>query len=303
MLREEVKGRINMILVQTGLGRIEEVNISDCVVVVLFKFTPDTVKSLWSRIVFDLSINRLANGILDIPMRLFSDNLAVIWVGYQAIVCQSSSQHDLIDFSSVLFSKPEIPHSISLAIGGPCGVGKTTLIRNLKRSSIGGRVRTYIAYTTRPRRKFEVHGVDYFFVNPEDLHRYQNDPRFINFVEARGYWYWTEPARFFESKWNEDDAIHLSTITQSHEFLERRIIVPDLKWIWLDAQEGVLRQRLSKRGDDNIENSLELNKRMASQDKTGLVSLNITAESDNSEEILLKLIQFIETISKERGLK
>ena len=79
-----------------------------------------------------------------------------------------------------------------------------------------------------------------------------------------------------------------------HEFLARRDIAPDLQWIWLDANPKVLRQRLEKRGDQNVAQSLAQNVRLEGQGRTGLVSLYINTEVESIEASLQKLLDFIE---------
>ncbi len=256
------------------------------------------LRCLWVKLVYDLSKKGLVNGILDISLRQIDSNSAVIWVKDYSIICRGFvSSVGQPETNAIATAKPVIPPAATLAIGGPCGVGKTTLLKMLRLSAVGNRVKTYIAYTTRPRREYEINGSDYIFVDPQNLPAYQNNPRFINFVEARGYWYWTDPAEFFESRWRDQDAIHVFTITQVHEFLERRAVTPDLRWVWLHAEETDLRRRMEKRGDVDVESSMAHNMRLNEQDRTGFVALTLVTKENDFESPLQELLRFITVTS------
>ncbi|HLC94940.1 MAG TPA: AAA family ATPase [Patescibacteria group bacterium] len=187
--------------------------------------------------------------------------------------------------------------NIYLAIGGPSGAGKTTLIEELKHSPIGHRIRTHIAYTTRPKRGKEVNGVHYFFVEHENLPKYQADPRYIHFVKARENWYWHDSAELSNLQ-NQDGSIHIFTVTQAKEFLEKQRSIPELKWVWLYAEEDVLRQRLERRGDVDVEKSLEHNKRLIDQSKSSLVSMFLKTKTHSISDSLQQVLQFIRTLEQ-----
>ena len=229
------------LLMSSPSGKIVQVGSGSHCVFELPNFTPDIAERLWVRLVLGLTERKLVNGILDMPIAQQRDH-AIIWVKDFKILCRATGANQGLGFLEKL--RPSLPSAMTLAIGGPTGVGKTTLILCLLASSVGKRVRRYVAYTTRPPRSNETNGVDYHFVEPADMQSYRSNPRFTGFVEARGYWYWTEPSNFFKVRWSAPKAIHVFSITQVHEFLARRDIVPDLQWIWLDASPEVLRQRL-----------------------------------------------------------
>ena len=284
------------LLASFSWGEVVYVTLGSHCVFELPNFTLDIVEELWVRLVLGLTERKLVNGILDMPITQQRD-CAVIWAKDFKVICRAAGASQ--DQSFLEKPRPSLPPAMTLAIGGPTGVGKTTLIRRLLASSVGERVRRYVAYTTRPSRSHETNGVDYHFVEQADMPSYQNNPRFTGFVEARGYWYWTEPSNFFKVRWSAPKTIHVFSITQVHEFLARRDIVPDLQWIWLDASSEVLRQRLKKRGDRNISQSLAQNVRLEGQDRTGLVSLHINTEVENIEASLQKLLNFIKKVQEE----
>lgn len=296
----DLRQRLEHLLAATRLGTLTEVVASSHYVVAMAAFTEEAVKALWVKIVFDLSAKGLVNGILDVPIAQINDQLAIIWVNGLPIICVRSDQISGLGMDGVASQRPSLPASICLVIGGPSGVGKTTLIERLQTSSIGHRVKCYIAYTTRPRRPHETNGVDYFFVEPIELNVYRRNPRFINFVEARGYWYWSDPAAFFESRWRDANLVHVFAVTQTHEFIERRKVIPDLLWVWLDTSEVDLRRRLEKRGDSDIGKSIAQNHRLMKQDRTGLVSLELAMETGGVDVSLGKLLEFIASVERKQ---
>lgn len=254
-------------------------------------------RSLWVKIVSEFSKKGLVNGILDVPFQCFEENFAMMWVKDIAIICSAlgpalASQKAKIGNGL----RPILPTAVCLAIGGPSGVGKTTLITKLKNSDIGKRIKTYTAYTTRPQRENEVNGVDFNFVDLKELSLYRNDPRFVNFIEARGNWYWIDPSDFFWSRWHHKKVVHIFLVTQTHEFVEKRTLVPDLHWVWLHAEEQDLRSRLEKRKDGDVEKSLAQNQRLLTQDRTDLVSFVVLTKTDKTDFVLEETLNIIKKI-------
>lgn len=283
--------QIDQLLRHHSFGFVSGVAERD-VIVTLPVFTADIVKSLWVCFVYEFSKIGVISGIPDAPMVSVSENMTIVWLRKTRIICPSSiDQINMEVVESII--RPALPRAVCLAIGGPSGVGKTTLLKRLRFSIIGDRVKTYTPYTTRSKRDGEIHGKDYYFVDPKDLSQYRTNPRFINFVEARGSWYWADPVEFFKSRWQEERAIYLSIITQAHEFINKRIIVPDIHWVWLDADSGDLRQRLTARGDTDIEKSLAQNKLLDMQDKSDLISLMIRSENGDFNSPAQEILSFI----------
>ena len=75
-----------------------------------------------------------------------------------------------------------------LVISGPSGVGKSTIINNLNRED---GVYFSVSYTTRPIRKNEKHGVDYFFIDKEKFDHMIKENSFVEYEEYGGHMYGT----------------------------------------------------------------------------------------------------------------
>ncbi len=78
---------------------------------------------------------------------------------------------------------------LSFVISAPAGTGKTTLVEMLKREF--SCIRTTISYTTRNKRPQEIHGVDYYFVTPEEFEKKSKNGDFIEEVSLYSHRYAT----------------------------------------------------------------------------------------------------------------
>lgn len=86
-----------------------------------------------------------------------------------------------------------------IVVSGPSGVGKTTLVQRLLRTSPVVLVKS-ISATTRPPRPAEVEAVDYYFLNRPDFERKRDAGEFLEWAEVHrsGFLYgtlWTEVDR------------------------------------------------------------------------------------------------------------
>jgi len=76
-----------------------------------------------------------------------------------------------------------------LVISAPAGAGKTTLYKRLLQVFP---FFTYsISFTTRPARKNEIEGVDYYFVSPEEFEKMIRQEAFLEWAQVHGQFYGT----------------------------------------------------------------------------------------------------------------
>jgi guanylate kinase len=87
---------------------------------------------------------------------------------------------------------------VLFVISAPSGAGKTTLCKEI--IDIFPNLRHSISYTTRPPRKAEVHGRDYFFVGKEEFSRMACAGEFAEWAEVHGNLYGTSLATLNESR-------------------------------------------------------------------------------------------------------
>jgi guanylate kinase len=79
-----------------------------------------------------------------------------------------------------------------IVISGPSGVGKTTIVKELLEESPLPLVLS-VSATTRAPRAGEQHGIDYYFLTPEEFARKRAAGEFLECCEVfgRGRWYGT----------------------------------------------------------------------------------------------------------------
>ncbi|HAH45664.1 guanylate kinase [Gimesia sp.] len=84
---------------------------------------------------------------------------------------------------------PDIP---IIVLSGPTASGKTTIVNRLMQDTPVKLVKA-ISATTRPRRKGEVNGEDYYFLTTEEFEKRQENNEFLECeqVHGLGYWYGT----------------------------------------------------------------------------------------------------------------
>lgn len=149
------------------------------------------------------------------------------------------------------------PHMV-IAIGGPSAAGKTSVAKALH-AVMPGAIHRYVGYTSRPRRPAEVEGIDYYFRTDSERLKMQCDPRYDNFVEARGNWYWTCPGHILREMWLNMFGIHVFFISKIRDFADKQLLFPLMKWVWLEAPEKTIRSRLMERGTGDVESSMAYN--------------------------------------------
>lgn len=79
-----------------------------------------------------------------------------------------------------------------VVLSGPSGSGKTTIVHRLLKVSPVKLVKS-VSATTRPPRRGEVDGEDYYFLSPEEFERRRKRGEFLECAEVHrsGYWYGT----------------------------------------------------------------------------------------------------------------
>ena len=99
---------------------------------------------------------------------------------------------------------------VMLIISSPSGAGKTTLAHALIKSDPN--MRLSVSVTTRPKRKNEVHGKDYYFISREEFDDMLSKNLLLEHAEVFGYHYGTP-------------------LKQTQELLEKGMdIVYDIDW-------------------------------------------------------------------------
>lgn len=128
-------------------------------------------------------------------------------------------------------------------IAAPSGAGKTTLVRVLTESIPD--IKVSVSHTTRPRRKNEVDGEDYYFVDKAEFQRLIAQDDFLEHATVFDNWYGTSKSMVSKALAEGSDVI-LEIDWQGHQQIKK--LFPDAIGIFiLPPSLDVLRERLIRR--------------------------------------------------------
>ena len=138
-----------------------------------------------------------------------------------------------------------------IVISAPSGAGKTTLVREM----IGRRPEELVfsvSYTTRPPRRKEVDGVDYFFVSEEKFRAMVSADAFLESARVFGHRYGTS-REYVEGLREAGKTVLLEIDWQGAEQIRSREPAAVSVFVLPPGRE-VLEQRLKGRGTDSMAN-------------------------------------------------
>jgi guanylate kinase len=160
-----------------------------------------------------------------------------------------------------VFQRPTIANLIVLS--GPSGVGKSTVLKRLL-ARHSDRLRLSVSATTRPPRRGETDGVDYYFLTSVEFERRRLAGEFLECCEVfgRGHWYGTLLAEVTPSR-NGQKWVVLDIDVDGAEKVRRQ--VPTAVTIFLrPSSDEELERRLRGRqteSDEAIARRLEVARR------------------------------------------
>ena len=137
-------------------------------------------------------------------------------------------------------------------VSAPSGAGKTTLCKEVLRriQAEGAReLRWSCSYTTRPARRGEVHGQDYFFVSDEEFDRMVRAGEFAEWAMVHGHKYGTS-LRYLEQAEAEGTDLLLEIDWQGARQLREKSARGRFIFV-LPPSWQALQERLIKRGTDS----------------------------------------------------
>jgi guanylate kinase len=142
------------------------------------------------------------------------------------------------------------PHKpLVYIISAPSGSGKSTLVSELLK--MVPNLDFSISYTTRPPRRSEQNGKQYFFVSRADFQQMIRDDEFLEHAEVFGYLYGTA-RRFLREAEQKGHDLLLDIDVQGARQVKQRL--PDAISIFiLPPDRKTLEWRLRKRSEDSEE--------------------------------------------------
>lgn len=124
-----------------------------------------------------------------------------------------------------------------IALIGPSGSGKTTIEQELIKR---GYKRT-ISFTTRPPRKGEKHGLNYYFISEDKFKENIQMGLVAEFSTYKGHLYGLPLSEL------SDDAV---VVVEPIGFLKLKEKFSNVIGCYLDCEENIRRQRMLDRGDE-----------------------------------------------------
>ena len=143
-------------------------------------------------------------------------------------------------------------------ISSPSGAGKTTICNKIINQN--SNIKLSISYTTRPKRKYEIDGVDYFFVDRKKFIYLKRKDFFVETANVFDYLYGS-PYKNIKKTFKDGNHILFDIDWQGANKLRRKFSKNDIiDFFILPPSKKELKKRLVKRGRDN---SIEIKKRLS----------------------------------------
>jgi guanylate kinase len=137
-------------------------------------------------------------------------------------------------------------------VSGPSGVGKDTVIEALRKLPSAAHYHYVVTCTTRPRRPYEIDGVHYHFMEPEDFRRLRDAAGLLEANEVHGHWYGT-PREDVRIALQQGDNVILKIDVQGAAVIKQK--VPEALLVFLIAPSdedlfGRLQARATETADE-----------------------------------------------------
>ena len=139
---------------------------------------------------------------------------------------------------------------LMLVLSSPSGAGKTSICKKLLETEKG--LLMSISYTTRPKRKSENDGEDYFFVKKKEFDELQSKNYFVESALVFDHYYGT-PKNFIERNLKKGIDILFDIDWQGAQKLVDYSKNDVVSIFILPPSNKILLERLKKRNEDSIE--------------------------------------------------
>ena len=158
-----------------------------------------------------------------------------------------------------------------IVVSGPSGVGKSTLIERFLRQD--SKSEFSVSYTTRQKRKHEVDGKDYYFVDEKTFQTMIGNNLFLEWEKVHGHLYGTPRAEIVAILEKGSDII-LDIDVKGALNIKKQC--PGSKLVFIEPPSvAELVKRLSLRGEKEIETRMKrVEEEVARKDQFGYTIVN-----------------------------
>ena len=178
-----------------------------------------------------------------------------------------------------------------IIISSPSGAGKTTICKNILKKN--NKINLSISYTTRPIRKAEKNGKDYFFVNNKKFIDLKKNNFFIETAKVFGYFYGS-PYINIKKAFKKKQHIIFDIDWQGANKLRKKFPNNNIiDFFILPPSKKELKNRLMMRGRDN---KIEIKKRLslAVKEISHYNEYKYILVNDNINQTVLNILKIIE---------
>lgn len=201
-----------------------------------------------------------------------------------------------VSFSCIKNKNQSSKHGHIFIVSAPSGSGKTTLCRALLDHIPD--LHYSVSFTTRPQRKGEIDGIDYYFVSKEEFEQGIKQGKWAEFAQVHGNYYGTSAKNLNEGICFGNDILLDIDVQGAEQVLKR---YPESVTIFiLPPSIDTLRQRLEKRGTDSKDvikrRLIDAQKELARKDLYHHIIKN-----DNLQKAIKDLIKIVEQYRKRNG--
>lgn len=177
-----------------------------------------------------------------------------------------------------------------LPIAAPSGTGKTTICRRLL--AAGEHFVFSVSATTRPPRKTERHGVDYYFVSRSEFEKYIRQGQLVEYEEVFGNYYGT--LRRVVAKVLAEGRILLLDIDVKGALTIKRLYPEQTITVFLlPPSQSELLRRLKGRGTDDEQSIARRKARIPAELRLG-EQFDYQIVNDELDQTVAQILQIAE---------
>jgi len=181
-------------------------------------------------------------------------------------------------------------------ISGPSGSGKTTLAKKIiKQPQLKGKFIKPISFTTRPKRRGEKQGRDYFFVSTQEFKRLQKAKKILEHTHYLGYDYGT-PRDFIQQAIKKGLNIILCLDIKGALFIKKAFPKKTITIFVKPPSLDIARKRIVSRCTKTRTEEINKRMRLASKELGHMHRYDYYLINDNLTKAIQEVVRIIQWI-------